>query len=52
VTIVDDDAAKLLAATSGTSTSTLTSDALAPIVDEAIIRWETTLGRTSRFWMP
>jgi Ca2+-binding RTX toxin-like protein len=44
VTIVNDDTAKLLAETSGTSTSILTSDGLAPIVDEAINRWETVIG--------
>ena len=47
VTIIDDDAAKLLAATSGGSTAVLSCDALAPIVDEAIARWEALLGARS-----
>lgn len=47
VKIVDDDTARLLAAASGDSTEVLSCDLLAPVVDEAITRWEAILGTES-----
>jgi hypothetical protein len=47
VTILNDDRAKVQAVTGGDSKAILSSEDLAPIVEEAINRWETVLGENA-----